>query len=493
MKHVVVIGAGLGGLAAALRLAHAGFRVTVLEKNVHVGGKMGRYREKGYTFDTGPTLLTMPFVVQELFRDIGCSSLPIELQRVDPICSYRWPDGSTLDATTDAEHMASGLSKFSSKDGEAFLRFLQHGERLYRSAVETFLFLPIGSLRFDELMAHAHLFPRVLRIDPFRTYDQAVRKFFMDARSRQFFLRFATYNGSSPYRTPATMAVIPYIELRFGGWYIRDGMYRLAAAMEELARRTSVQVHTGIEVGRILIRNGKACGVQLASGDKLEADAVLTNADAEYTETVLLDRPHRERRCQPSLSGFIMLLGVRKSFPALGHHAILFSGDYRVEFDALFHSRELPSDPTIYICNSAATDNTQAPSGCSNLFLMVNAPPLSVNGHAAVDWNSDVHRYRSLILKKMKEHGFAITESEIEVERVITPSDFERQFNAMHGAIYGQASNTRRTAFFRPPNRSRLIKGLYYAGGSAHPGGGIPLVLLSGKHAANLIRRDLCT
>ncbi len=492
MKHVVIIGAGLGGLSAALRLALQGFRVTIIEKNQSIGGKMGRYCAKGYSFDTGPTLLTMPFVVQELFEHAGCSSVPIDLQPVDPICRYHWSDGSVLEATTDVQRMAEAFERFTPGDGEGFFRFLQHGEQLYRSAVETFLFHPIGSLQWHELAAYAHLFPRVFRIDAVRSYDRAVRSFFRDRRTQQFFLRFATYNGSSPYQTPATMAVIPYIELTFGGWYITGGMYRLAETIMGLARQKGVVLHTGVEVRRILIRNRRCYGVQLNSGEIVEADAVLTNADAEYTETILLGRPHRQRRCKPSLSGFILLLGVRKRFQELGHHIILFSNDYPAEFDGLFDRYQLPHNPTVYICNSSSTDETQAPPGCSNLFILVNAPPLVSNHSPAVDWNSEAHRYRSAILKTMHDHGVAIAESDIEVEQMITPSDFEERFNAMHGAIYGQASNTRRTAFFRPPNRSRTVKGLYSVGGSGHPGGGVPLVLLSGKLATDLIRKDLC-
>lgn len=492
MKRIAVIGAGLGGLSAALRLALHGFRVTILEKNHSVGGKMGLHCEKGYRFDTGPTLLTMPFVVQKLFQEAECSAVPLDLRPVDPICRYHWSDGSFLEATTDVQRMADAFERFMPGDGEGFLRFLQHGERLYHSAVETFLFHPIGSLRLHELAAHAQLFPRIFRIDALRTYDQAVRGFFRDRRTRQFFLRFATYNGSSPYQTPATMAVIPYIELTFGGWYIKGGMYRLAETIKELACQNGVTLQTGVEVRQILSRNRTCYGVQLASGEIVEADAVLTNADAEYTETILLGKPHRQRRCRPSLSGFILLLGVRKRFRELGHHTILFSNNYRAEFEALFGGHTIPRDFTVYICHSSSTDATHAPPGCSNLFILANAPPLAPNGRAAVDWNSDAHRYRSMILKKMEQHGLEIAESDIEVEQMITPKDFEERFNAMHGAIYGQASNTCRTAFIRPPNRSRTVKGLYYVGGSAHPGGGIPLVLLSGKLATNLIRHDLC-
>lgn len=492
MKHVVIIGAGLGGLSAALHLAHQGFRVTMFEKNERVGGKMGRHSERGYSFDTGPTLLTMPFVVTELFQRLGCSSPPFELRALDPVCRYRWQDGSMLEARSDTRHMAAAFSSFTPADGEAFLRFLQHGERLYRSAVETFLFHPISSLRFIELIRYARLLPRVFFIDPLRTYEQAIAAFFTDYRTQQFFHRFATYNGSSPYETPATMAVIPYIELKFGGWYIMGGMYRLAEAMQELALRNGVAVSTGTEVRKILVDHRRACGVQLLSGEIVEADAVLTNADAEYTQTALLELPRRERQCRPSLSGLVMLLGVRKQFRQLGHHTILFSKNYRAEFDALFRDAALPEDPTIYICNSSASDATQAPQGCSNLFVMVNAPPLTSNGRGRVDWTSEIERYRAGILKKMEHYGFTITEEDVEVEHVITPHDFEQQLNAAHGAIYGQASNSPRSAFLRPPNRSRTIKGLYCAGGTVHPGGGIPLVLLSGMHAANLIRQDLC-
>jgi phytoene desaturase len=431
-------------------------------------------------------------VVHELFQDIGCSSLPIELEPIDPLCRYFWDDGSVLEASSDVQRMMSSFESILPGEGQGFLRFLKHGQRLYRAAVETFLFHPFGSLRPAELAGLAWMIPRVFQIDALRTYERSIATFFRDRRIRQFFLRFATYNGSSPYRTPATMAVIPYIELTFGGWYIKGGMYRLAAAMEELARQKAVAIRTRADVRRILVHNGKACGVELHSGEAVDADAVLTNADAEYTDRVLLERPQDARRCQPSLSGFLLLLGVRKRFPMAGHHTILFSADYRAEFDALVGSGTLPDDPTIYICNSSSSDASQAPPGCSNLYVLINAPSLASHGGRSLDWDSLAVRCREVIMNKLHRFGFAVSEREIEVERHITPHDFEKRFNAVHGALYGQGSNTRRAAFFRPPNRSRSYKGLYYAGGSVHPGGGIPLVLLSGKHAADLIRKDLC-
>jgi phytoene desaturase len=491
MKRIVVVGAGLGGLSAAIRLAREGFAVTVLEKNERVGGKMNIWKEAGYTFDTGPTLLTMPFVIRDLFESAGERMEDyIELVPLDPICRYVFPDGSRLDASSDIPEMENTLNRMRPGEGTAFRTFLNHGKRIYDAAAGPFLFTGFGSMGLRGTIGYLRFLPSVFRIDAFRTLDRAVRAAFKDERARQMMNRFATYNGSSPYRVPATLAIIPYVEFAMGGWYVRGGMYGLARALEKLAAGLGVLIRTSSPVAGIDVRDGAASGVRLASGEEVRADAVISNVDAFHTGRELLRGPEgsglrRER--EPSLSGFVMMLGVRRELPQLAHHNVFFSADYRKEFSALFGAQTPADDPTIYVSVSARTDPSHAPAGGSNLFVLVNAPAIS----GKYDWEKRSGEYRNLVLARLASKGFPGLERAIETERVITPLDFERQYGAYRGGIYGTSSNGMFSAFLRPPNKPDRPKRLYLAGGSSHPGGGIPLVLLSGKIVAAMVREEI--
>ena len=488
MKHVVVVGAGFGGLSAAIHLRRRDVRVTVLEKNDHLGGKVDQWSSGGYRFDIGPTLLTMPDVVREVFTAAGTRLEDhLQLVRLDPLCRYGFADGSTLDATDDPALMESRIAAFSPADAGSYRRFLAHAERVYGAAAVPFLFTPFGSLRAKDLLRNARLAPAVFRLDAFRTLHGAVASFFRDSRLQQLFDRFATYNGSSPYLAPATLAVIPYVEFHFGGWYVRGGMARLASALGDAARSAGADIRIGTAVAQIEADSGRISGVRLEGGERIPADAVVCNADAMYAQDALLPDTGRRRAAEPSLAGFVLLLGVRKRFEQLAHHNVFFSGDYEGEFRALVDHGEAAADPTVYVSVSAHSDPGHAPAGGSNLFILVNAPPLGPRAR----WEDGGRSYRDLVIRLLERRGLEGLAGAIEVERIITPDMFAARYNAYRGSMYGTSSNSMFAAFRRPPNRSRTLRRLYFAGGSAHPGGGIPLVLLSGKMAADLVAEDI--
>jgi phytoene desaturase len=490
MKQILVIGAGLGGLSVAIRLARQGRRVTVLEKNERIGGKMNVWVDKGYTFDTGPTLLTMPFVVEDLFASVGKRLEDhLELVRVDPICRYFFPDGVRLEAFSDNGRMEEEIRRISPPDVVHFRRFMEHAEGIYRAAAGPFLFTGLTSLGPRGILKNLKNLASVFRIDPFRTLNSAVTSYFDDPHLRQLFNRFATYNGSSPFLAPATLAIIPYVEMRMGGWYVRGGMFRLAQALGNIALEEGVEIRTGVEVIGIVEKGGAAAGVLTAGQGFLPADGVVSNADALYArEHLLVKGQEAVRRYgrDHSLSGFVMLLGVRKTYPVLSHHNIFFSADYRAEFEALFNDQRPAGDPTVYAAVSSVHDPGHAPTGCTNLFVLVNAPALSPR----VNWDDEKGLYRETVLRKLERFGVEVTGRDIVTENFITPLDFERRYHAQRGAIYGSSSNSRMAAFRRPPNRAREMKNLYFVGGSSHPGGGIPLVLLSGKIVADLVQEQ---
>jgi phytoene desaturase len=488
----------MGGLAAAIRLAAAGHAVEVFEKNERAGGKLNRLEREGFRWDTGPSLITMPFVYQELFAAAGRKLEDyVELRPVDPVCRYAWLDGTHFDATDSVGQMTAALEKLSPKDVRSYFRFMAYSRRLYDLTAEPFLFNGINNwrdfLRLNPLTA--------FKIDPFRTVHQAVKSYFRDPHLVQLFDRYATYNGSSPYLAPATLNIIPYVELGMGGWYIKGGLYELAGAYRKLAEELGVSINCGPEFGveEILVRKGRAIGLRLASGREIEADRVIANSDVAYTEKELLPvrrslpglfskKGKKAGGLEPSCSGFVLFLGVNRQYPQLAHHNIFFSQDYAAEFDHIFKLRQPSFDPTIYVCWTGLSDPDHAPPGKSNLFILVNAPYLS----EAFDWEKPgaTQAYRDLVVKHLEEFGLHKLSESIEVEERLTPVDLARLYNADRGAIYGVSSNNRFSAFLRPPNRSRRFKNLYYVGGSTHPGGGVPLVTLSAKIVAGLIKQD---
>jgi phytoene desaturase len=487
-RPIIIVGAGLGGLAAAIHLAVRGRRVVLLEKNEQVGGKLDLIVEAGYTFDTGPSLLTMPWVLQALFADAG-TSLDDELTLVpiEPICRYRWPDRTRFDAWQTLPLLSQQIARLDPGDVGGFFRFMAYAARIYEAVAEPFLLSPFDGVR--DLVSPA-LLRDTLKIDSFRTVDQAVQSFFHSPYLRQVFNRYATYNGSSPYHAPATFNLIAYIEFVEGGWYVRGGMYELARALERLALRLGVEIRTGCLVERVVVDGGVACGVEVAGGVRLEAESIVVNADPRYAYQHLLPdqraTARRLARLEPSCSGVILLLGVDRFYEDLTHHNIFFAADYEREFAAIFEKRVPAPDPTVYVCVTSLSDTQHAPTGHMNLFVLVNAPALGPR----VNWAREIDGYRDLIIRKLEYMGLEDLGRHIVYERIITPDDLQERYNAPGGAIYGLASNHPWTAFLRPPLRARDVRRLYFVGGGTHPGGGIPLVLLSGRAVAGRVLSD---
>ncbi len=485
---VVIIGGGLGGLAAAIRLALQGRRVVLCEKNERLGGKLNLHQAAGYTFDTGPSLLTMPWVIRDLFAAAGRSIDDyLCLEQVEPACRYFWPDGVRFDAWQRLPQLIQEIERISPVDVPHFFQFLAHTARIYDAVAEPFLLRPFDGLR--ELITPT-MARHALRIDALRSVDAAVRSFFRSPHLRQLFNRYATYNGSSPYLSPATFTLIAYIELAEGGWYVRGGMYQLAVALARLAGELGVEIRPQTAVREIVIERGKACGARLEHGELLPAAAVVVNADPRYAYEQLIPGGQREAarlaRLEPSCSGVVLFLGVEGDFPQLAHHNIFFSADYPAEFQAIFAERQPALDPTVYIAATCRSDPLHAPPGHMNLFVLVNAPA----DDGRIDWERVMPAYRDHIIAKLEQMGLRGLRQAIRYAHHWTPADLARAYNAPAGAIYGLSSNSPFAAFARPPLRARRVQQLYFVGGGTHPGGGIPLVLLSGKAVAERIARD---
>jgi phytoene desaturase len=482
-KNAIIIGAGLGGLSAAIRLAKKDFSVIVLEKNETVGGKINIVEAGGYKFDTGASLLTMRHVLEELFVYAGKRLEDyLEIVALEPICRYFWTDGTRFDASQNLQKTESEIERMETRaEVENFRKFLADAKRKFEVSKKTFLAHSLNDL--PSLLRPKYL-RDLLAISSTRTLDAHVKSYFRSPKLRQLFNRFATYNGSSPFQVPATFALIPYVEFGLGAWYPKGGMYEIPKALATLASELNVEIKTGCEVEKILVRDKKAVGVRLENGDELKSDFVIANSDAVETYRNLLEAKNKRiENLEPSCSGFVLLLGTKRRFPALAHHNIFFSDDYRAEFDAIFKDLRPAPNPTVYVCAATRTDATQAPEGCENLFVLINAPYTS----AQTVWEKEKRAYRDLIIKKLENFGLDNLENSLEFEQIITPEDFEKKYRANRGSIYGVSSNGIFSAFLRPPNKARGVRNLYFVGGATHPGGGIPLVLISGKLTADLI------
>ena len=492
MSTVVVVGAGVGGLAAAARLAATGHDVTVCEQAETVGGKLGTYvRETPagtFRFDTGPSLLTMPYVFRDLFDATGDPlEASLDLRPLDPTIRYRFADGTRLDATGDLDVLAARMDvAFGAGAGSDWRRLTSRAARIWQAVHGPFLETTVDGL--GDLARQAVRVRDLLAIAPGRTLRSLGERYLRDPRLRTLFERYATYTGSDPRRAPAALAVVPFVEQEFGSWYLRGGLRTLADALADRVVERGGRIRLGTDVRSIEVSGGRVDGVRLAGGGTLAADVVIANADATHVYRDLLPQPRqlrRLRRVTPSLSGFVLLLGVRGRTPHLAHHNVLFPAEYDDEFDAVFGDPAAPvADPTLYI--SCPDDPAMRPDGHEAWFVLVNAPRHG-HGPGAVDWNSRelAGSYVGRLLGLLARRGLPVTDRLLFSE-AITPADLARRTRAPGGAIYGMSSNGGRSAFLRPPNRSP-VPGLFLVGGSTHPGGGLPLVTLSAQIVADLV------
>jgi phytoene desaturase len=482
MKHVIVVGGGLGGLAVALRLAARGHRVTVCEQHETFGGKMNVWRASGFSFDTGPSLITMPHVFADLFAAVGERMEDhLELVAVNPLAEYVYADGTRFACSASLPEWLDVVRRLDPRDVDGFFRFMKLGAKLFALSRETFLRRsPLEPPDTRTLAALRHL--------PLRhgwgNYHRTVAAHFRSPYLQQLYDRYPTYVGSSPYESPATLIVIPYLEWAFGGWHVRGGLYRIVESLVEMSRRRAVELRARSRVQRILVENGRARGVQLEDGETLRAEVVVFNGDASCMPQLLGASDGGPATAERSLSGFVLMLGVRRTLPELNHHAIYFSADYRREFQQLFDEQVLPDDPTVYVCAPSRTDRSLVPGEGETLFIMINAP--ACGERFTADWTNEA---RARIMRKLKGAGFPEIGDDIVVEDVWTPRRIEATYAMPGGAIYGANSHGWRRAFLRPPNKDRRIAGLYYVGGSSHPGGGTPTVLLSAEITSRLIER----
>jgi phytoene desaturase len=481
-NKVIIIGAGISGLASAIRLANRNFNVTIIESSDKPGGKIKSFSLNGFRFDTGPSLFTEPHLITELIEESG--ELPEEcfpFVQLKKVCHYFYPNGKKI--LVNKDNLEHDFYKAFGEPVENTLRFLKHAEKIFRITEPVFLkkslHKPSTYLNFNTLNS----FLQLKSIDSFRTMNKANESFFEKPESIQFFNRFATYNGSDPYRAPATLNLIPTLELLRGAYFPKNGMIQISKTLTDLCLKKGVVFRFNEKVQKINTDKGKATGVTTNMG-YYDADIIVSNSDAYYTYQYLLEnkvKAEKIKKLERSGSALIFYWGIADSFPELGLHNIFFADDYKKEFTAIFKG-ELSDDLTVYINITSKLNPVDAPSGMENWFVMINAP--SNPEYFTV---SIIEKVKNLIIQKLEKMLKKNIRNKIIAEEILTPALIESKMGSYKGALYGTSSNNKFSAFFRPANYTSSVKGLYLCGGSVHPGGGIPLCLLSAKIVDSLI------
>lgn len=482
----MVIGSGIAGLACAIRLKAKGYEVTVMEANSYPGGKLTEFTSNGYRFDAGPSLFTMPTYVDELFEISNEDPREhFNYKKLEHSCNYFYEDGTRFTAPSDPIEFAGVMHDRLGEDKRSIIKFIKRSGKMFRVTAPVFLEKSLHKwstyFSFSGIWGILNLW----RLRMFSTMDSVNRSAFSSYKTVQFFNRFATYNGSNPYKAPATLNVIPHLEFGYGTFLPENGMHDITSSLYQLALRKGIQFEFNSKVTEIAIEKNKVTGVKVE--DKvIEADLVVSNMDVYHTYKRLMkgfELPQRIEEAEPSSSALIFYWGIKGSFPELDLHNVFFTREYAKEFESIFNYGSIYPDPTIYINITSKYVSKDAPKGCENWFVMINVP-----ANQGQDWDTMVTRARINILEKLRRILGKDLKPFIETEEVLDPVKIEARTSSRKGSLYGSSSNSRFSAFFRHPNFKSDVKGLYFCGGSVHPGGGIPLCLLGAKIVANMVK-----
>lgn len=487
MKKAIVIGSGIGGIAASIRLARKGYSVKVFEASKYPGGKLSQFKLGDYRFDRGPSLFTLPQYVEELFTlceermsdYFSYSELPI-------LCKYFYPDGFTFEAKGNREDNILAIAKTFDEDEKKVRAFFAKAEFIYNTTAPLFLERPLKLKLLYKTKAFWRGIRRIPRLPLMGSYTLQLKKYFKNPKTIQYFQRYATYNGSSPYKTPALMQLIPHVEQNIGAFIPDKGMYDITLQLFELAKRQGVEFHFNSMVKEILVEGKKAKGIRYNANQIENSDLVVSNMDVFPTYKKLLPNAKEPRvilNQEKSSSALIFYWGLKDYVnKSLNIHNIFFSNDYSNEFQNIFERQNLAKDLTVYVHVTSKHIPSDAPVNGENWFVMVNAP-----NNRGQNWAEILPIARENILEKLENMLGEKFRDRICCEHIWTPSGIEESTSSHLGALYGNASNSASAAFFRHANNSSKIKDLYFVGGSVHPGGGVPLAILSAKTMSELL------
>ena len=485
----IVIGSGVAGMATAIRLAVLGYTVTVYEKNNYPGGKLSAFTNQGYHFDAGPSLFTQPKNIEELFELAG---EPIEeyfsCMQIPLACKYFYDNGKIINAHTDIGLLAGELNNVLGEKEEAVKNYLAESANVYKNVGTVFLNHSLHKRKtwFNKRIVKAITAVKYGHL--FKTLHRHNLSKFTTPEAVQMFNRYATYNGSDPYQAPGMLSLIPHLEYNEGTYYPKGGMISITNALFRLAQKKGVQFVFDTPVKHIIHHEGKVKGV-VVNNENIYSDTVISNMDIYFTYKHLLSDQHKARNVlkqERSSSALVFYWGIKRSFPELELHNIFFAKDYKAEFECLFKRKLMHTDPTIYINITSKIESSMAPLGCENWFVMVNAP-----ANTGQDWETIKQTARKTIIDKLNQHLQTDLSDLIETEEILDPISIEEKTHSYMGSLYGTSSNSKWAAFLRHPNFSSTIEGLYFCGGSVHPGGGIPLCFKSAEIVSEMIESTI--
>ncbi|GAC1444806.1 MAG: phytoene desaturase family protein [Chloroflexota bacterium] len=490
-RDCLIVGAGLGGLATAIRLRSEGWNVTVLEKNAHVGGRCSVLQRDGFTFDMGPTLLLMRDVLDDLFQTAGRNLDDyVDLIRVHPNYRVQFSDGSGVEFSSDLQKMTAELDALEPGAGDAFRRYIADAGYKYRISRERFV--ERNFLHWYNFATLTNLY-YLFTTNTLRKLDRHASRYFHDPRLVAAVTFQTMYLGLAPHDAPAVYSLLPYTEIEEGIWFPRGGMYRIVEALMKLAGELGVCIETDAEVTGLITQNKRVTGVHMADGAYRSADVVVSNADLPYAYDSLVPDGLRGRfnkwrmpRLDFGSSAFLMYLGVDREYPQLHHHDVFLSADIVDNFDAIFRRFELPKDPSFYLCTASRTDRSLAPPGKEGIYMLVPVPRLT----SGVDWNIERETFRDRMYDRLESVGLGDIRQHVIFEETYTPLDFSEDYNLMNGSAFGISHGFTQVGYMRPSNKASHLDNLYFVGASTQPGGGIPMVVLGSRLTAERIAQD---
>lgn len=493
-KKVVVIGGGLGGMSAAISLAQRGYAVSLYEKNEHLGGKLNRLEQDGFGFDLGPSILTMPHIFERLFAGSGKRmSEYVPIVRLAREWRSFFPDGTVVDLYGDLERMKRENLYLSQDDMKEYESFLQYAKGLYDMTEKGYFKQGLDTT--SQVIKHHGIVSSLKGFDLFSTMYEAIDKRISNPYLRDMLSYFIKYVGSSPYDAPAVLNMMIYMQHAQGCWYVPGGMHRLAEGLRVLAIEAGVKLYTGVAVTNVLTNGKELASAVLSDGSIVEADYFISNMEVipfyeKMVETEKKEIERLGRKFEPSSSGLVLHLGVKKSYPQLNHHNFFFSANLKEQMDKVFQRHELPDDPTIYLVNTNKTDPSQAPTGHENLKILPHIPHIQDVPFTA----SDYLQLEDRVLAKLERMGLEGLRDNIVTRDVWTPHDIERVYGSHRGSIYGTLSDKGKNKGFKHKKHSDRFNNLYFVGGTVNPGGGMPMVTLSGQQVCKaILKRDSAT